>query len=187
MQTVFSSALAVLCLGVANAVYLSGPCPSIVSQPTLDASRYVGKWYELKRFPNTNQEDLSCTSAQYTLASDGTVIVRNQGFFSNGTMDSIEGTAQVVDASSPAELSVDFGFGWPSNVPNYYILDTDYDNYSLVYSCSEMFGVSVEFAWILTRERNANLDVSALEQTLTDAGVDVANFETVDQQNCSDD
>ncbi|GFS10181.1 apolipoprotein D [Elysia marginata] len=177
----------VLSLGVANAVIKLGPCASVASQATLDPDRYVGKWYELKRFPNINQMDLRCTSAQYTLASNGSVIVRNQGITSDGTLDSIEGTAQVVNVSAPAELSVDFGFGWPADIPNYYVLATDYDSYSLVYSCSDLFGISMEYAWILSRERNAGLDVSGLEQILTDAGVDITNFETVDQQNCSDD
>ncbi|KAK3762303.1 hypothetical protein RRG08_006047 [Elysia crispata] len=163
----------------------AGPCPTVTSQSTLDVDRYVGKWYELKQFPNLNQLDLSCTSALYILAADRTVTVKNQGYF-NGTKDSFEGTAQVVDVSKPAELSVNFGFVWSTDEPNYVIRQTDYDTYSVVFSCTEVFNIHLEYAWILTRERNADIDVDALEQDLADAGIDVGNFETVDQDDCPD-
>lgn len=38
----------------------------------------------------------------------------------------------------------------------YWILDTDYTNYSIVYSCEDfLFGaIKLEFAWILSREKH---------------------------------
>jgi len=42
----------------------------------------------------------------------------------------------------------------PSDTPNYTILHTDYDTYSIVYSCSNIIPglVSFDFLWILARE-----------------------------------
>lgn len=175
----------VLCLGAAaNGLIAIGQCPSVKSQSTLDSTRYVGVWYELKRFPNANQGNLSCTSATYTLQSDGKVGVKNQGYFADGTIDFIEGIAQVANDARPAELSVDLGFGWPATVPNYFVLDTDYDSYSLVYCCAAIGIIRMEYAWMLTRDRNPDLDVDALEQKLTNSGVDVSHFENVDQNDC---
>ena len=39
---------------------------------------------------------------------------------------------------------------------DYWIIETDYHNYSVVYSCADfLFGaIKLEFAWILSREKN---------------------------------
>lgn len=37
---------------------------------------------------------------------------------------------------------------------NYWVLDTDYENYTLIYSCTSILGIShFEFGWILARTR----------------------------------
>ena len=41
-------------------------------------------------------------------------------------------------------------------MPNYTIAGTDYDNYSIVYSCSPFYGGGFEMLWILARERELN-------------------------------
>lgn len=43
-------------------------------------------------------------------------------------------------------------FKWFVPQGDYRVVSTDYENYSVVYSCSKVFGVyRVEFAWILGR------------------------------------
>ena len=68
----------------------------------------------------------------------------------------------------------------------YNVIDTDYDTYTLIYSCESILGVAhIEFAWILAREMHIN-------QTLTDKllnelqgyGVDVSKFVKTDQEGC---
>ena len=46
--------------------------------------------------------------------------------------------------------------------PNYTVMETDYDNYTIVYSCDELFGgwASFDYLWILSRTptmTNANI------------------------------
>ena len=50
---------------------------------------------------------------------------------------------------APGKLKVDFGVGKPGD---YWVLDTDYDNFSVVYSCSEIFGQITQA--IITRTNN---------------------------------
>ena len=55
------------------------------------------------------------------------------------------------------------------NVTTYWILDTDYDNYSVIYHCNEAISGnhSVLNGWILTRETNPPLSlVSSKQQQL---------------------
>ena len=44
---------------------------------------------------------------------------------------------------------------------NYWILDTDYDNYSIVFSCKNLSKrKSAEAAWLLSKTRTLNPDIS---------------------------
>ncbi|GFR61433.1 apolipoprotein D-like [Elysia marginata] len=100
---------------------------------------------------------------------------------------SVVGNATVPDPSKPAELRVSFGgYGPSGNKPNYFIQETDYENYSVIFSCDELIGFNIQFAWILTRNRGvAPSNLSDLEQKLEDAGVDTSYFFVVDQSSCT--
>ena len=69
---------------------------------------------------------------------------------------------------------------------NYWIVDTDYDNYSLVWSCSDVIGlVNFDFAWILSRQRTLDANtVSMLKQKLAGFGIKTGGFMDTDQTNC---
>ena len=49
--------------------------------------------------------------------------------------------------------SISFPNGSPVD-GDYWILDTDYESYSVVYSCSQVAFLKLELGWILTREAN---------------------------------
>ena len=77
---------------------------------------------------------------------------RNYGWFGWSNMF---GTAAVSDRGD-ASLSVKF---WdrvpsPTDKPNYTVMETDYDSYTIVYSCSDQFWgyASFDYLWILSRE-----------------------------------
>merc|ERR1712130_517989 len=86
------------------------------------------------------------------------VSVLNVATKSNGDLDKILGSAYVPDPELPGELLVQF----PGNPEgSYWILETDYHNYSVVYSCTDfLFGaIKLEFAWILAREKHLDPDM----------------------------
>ena len=46
---------------------------------------------------------------------------------------------------------------------DYWILDTDYTNYSVVYACQDFLGlIKLEFAWILSREQHLDPELVSL-------------------------
>lgn len=70
------------------------------------------------------------------------------------------------------------------NSGDYNVWTTDYETYSLVYSCSQAVPnlVKLEKAWILSR--NTTLDqaiIDKLKQILKKQNVDVSQFQKVDQ------
>ncbi|GFR85935.1 apolipoprotein D-like, partial [Elysia marginata] len=159
---------------------------------------YKGTWYEYKRFPAFFEIGLECTTARYTSGDGGAVNVMNKGllrvpFFGTKLVvstSSISGTAVVPNSQRPAELIALFGDDQAAAddagcIPNYIIQDTDYKSYSVVFSCVEVLGFNVQFAWILTRCAGvAPANLTELETNLKTAGVDVSKFELANQDDC---
>ncbi|XP_051553246.1 apolipoprotein D-like isoform X3 [Myxocyprinus asiaticus] len=158
----------------------SGACPQPPVQQNFDPTRYVGRWYEIMKVPAPFQLG-ECCQATYAL-SDGIVLVRNDELLANGTINFIEGTAKIVDESEPAKLEVSFF----ENAPGapYWVLATDYDNYTLVYACSDVLGlVHAEFAWIMSRTRTLPKEtISELLYILKSNGVNVHMLTETDQR-----
>jgi lipocalin len=101
----------------------------------------------------------------------------------------IVGEATTPDQSKPAELKVKFSEFDKSTAANYFIIETDYDDVAVVFSCSEInvpfFPLNIQFAWILTRQQGvAPSNINDIMDKLTSFGVDVKKFKTVDQKDC---
>ncbi|XP_034239973.1 apolipoprotein D-like [Thrips palmi] len=166
-----NSAVAVLCLCLLAAsaqagVQISpGKCPDDVKVvQNFDAQAYMGHWYEIEAFFQIWELAGKCSTADYALNEDGSkVIVKNNMKSLIGSDVSQEGYAVVTSTTGEAKLEVTFDvpiFGERS--ANYLVLDTDYENYSLVYSCANVLGFKYESAWILGREKT--LDAASSEK-----------------------
>ncbi|KAK3696790.1 hypothetical protein RRG08_016841 [Elysia crispata] len=198
ITSVISLALATLaCVAVARAgfVFQFGQCPSVTGQATLDHLQYLGVWYEYQRFPAIFEAGLDCTTATYGEDGDD-ISVTNAGtrradFFGRKIVlrqKSVTGLATVPDPTRPAELMVSFGpasMGMGNNSSNYIIQATDYTNSAVVFSCSQLSGFNIQFAWILTRAPGVvPPNLATLENNLAAAGVDVSKFKVIDQTDC---
>ncbi|XP_063705754.1 lazarillo protein [Culicoides brevitarsis] len=137
-----------------------GVCPSHVVQSNFNLTAYVGKWYENKRYANSFQNSGDCVTAQYTINPDNaTVRVVNEMVILPDTKNvlSINGTAKLQSTTPPIDgrLLVNFFGNWS----DYWVLNTDYNNYAVVWSCSNVGNNSMQSAWILTRERRPSADI----------------------------
>ncbi|XP_029314081.1 apolipoprotein D-like [Cottoperca gobio] len=163
--------------------YHFGKCPKPSVQKDFNVTEYMGTWYEIEKLPAVFERG-TCNKATYSLLADGTVKVRNAELLSNGKINSIEGVAKVKNSSQPAILDVSFFKGVPGSP--YWVLSTDHQSYSLVYSCSDYFGhFHVDFAWILARTRVLTEDViSKLHDELTTAGININRLTVSNQTGC---
>ena len=130
------------------------PCPlHIKAVEDLDINKYTGKWHEMYRVKGSSGETGNCTTAKYNLTAGG-IGVYNMDWFGqkpNQTTNRIYGKATQPDGKTGA-LRVKFDNFFIPEAP-YNVISTDYDSYSIVYSCSLAFGVSkFEFMWVLTRD-----------------------------------
>ena len=112
--------------------------------PKVEVQRYLGRWYEIARYPNRFQKDCaSGVTADYSLRSDGKITVLNQCKKADGKNKTAKGKAKIVDKSTNAKLKVTFF--WPF-YGDYWIIDLgeQYD-YAVVSEPSR------KYLWILSR------------------------------------
>jgi len=89
--------------------------------PSVDLSRYAGRWYEIARLPNKFQKKCAGgVTATYELRSDGKVKVINECRKASGEITRATGKAKVADKKTNAKLKV--AFFWPF-YGDYWILD----------------------------------------------------------------
>lgn len=116
----------------------------------VDLDRYVGKWYEIARFPNRFQSECSNSTAEYSFRSDGKIRVINTCKKRNGEIDKAEGVAEVVDPSAQAKLKVSFLPSWLRwtgiGKGDYWIIDLATD-----YSYAVVSEPERQYLWILSR------------------------------------
>ena len=146
-----------------NAGQVLGECPSLDSIPRVenfDVGAYVGQWYQIATDKGTRFGETACTTAEYTPLANGNVKVVNRayGFEGLGGYYSVEGEASCDLNNQEGVCIVNF-FGQQKTVPNYYVLDTDYDNYSIVYNCIQAGLFRQDTMFILSRTQSIALDV----------------------------
>ncbi|CAH1110831.1 unnamed protein product [Psylliodes chrysocephalus] len=158
--------------------------PDVVQHFNVPA--YLGKWYEQEKYPQIFQVGGRCTTAEYSLNDDGTVHVLNTEQIIGDSTSSIEGTAKLVGQNGEAKLDFSIDLKIVSPHAPYWVVDTDYTSYALVWSCQELFGVPVSStAWILTREQNPPQSlINQAYAKLEAQGIDTNKLKKTDQTNC---
>ncbi|MEQ2284647.1 hypothetical protein AMECASPLE_023697 [Ameca splendens] len=138
-----------LVAGASTQLLKPGKCPSPAVQANFDASKYLGKWYGIRKLPTSFQKG-QCSTANYTLKGPGVIGVLNSELLDDGTISSAVGSAKVKDPAEPAKLEVSFSEDSPPGP--YWVLSSDYDGHSLVYSCTDYGLFHKELSWIMSRE-----------------------------------
>ena len=123
-----------------------------------EADRYMGTWYNIQHSHGAafQPDSADCTTALYSdlNAEAGTFKVYNSSTISFLPRYGVTGSASV--AGLPSGQAIVSFFGQTSDEPNYKVLDTDYDNYSMVTDCRED---SVYQLWILSRSPTLDEDI----------------------------
>lgn len=135
--------------GLAYSLLPASDPPQTVSH--VDLTRYVGLWYEIASVPMFFARGCTCSTANYTANSDGTIRVENS-CNRNGKRDVAVAKAWPADDTN-SKLKVEFF--WPFKADYWIVgLDADY-RWALVTTPNR------EYLWILSRTQH-------LEQTLYD-------------------
>ena len=111
----------------------------------LDIKHYMGKWYEIARFPHSFEKNLVGVTATYSQRDDGKLRVLNEGYKKTlaGKQSQAEGKAKIPDKNKPGKLKVSFFLNFYAD---YYVLELDENyQYAMIGSSSD------KYFWILSR------------------------------------
>lgn len=117
----------------------------------VDLDRYVGRWFEIARFPNRFQRGCAGdVTASYTRRPDGRIDVVNRCRADDGRVTEASGIARVADTRTFAKLKVRFAPAWLSFLPwvwgDYWIVGLAQD-----YSWAVVGSPNRDYLWILAR------------------------------------
>lgn len=132
----------------------------------LDVEKFMGEWHEVGSIPAWFQRGLSDVTATYTLRSDGTIGVLNQGVKKNGEVKARYASAEVFESG---RLKVSF---FPLMKGDYNVLYVDE-----FYSYALVGGGNPKYLWILSR--TPGLDervISGLLEVAEEQGYSVDRF-----------
>merc|ERR1712223_410936 len=192
--------LLLICSTITNGQEFSfGRCPPFPTVRDFDAEKYSGRWYEYANYFAIFQLFGKCVTATYSLAPDDgygkyqlKIDIVNRAISTlTGAKQVARGNAVLADPDnpfSPGELIVNFD-SQPSftraRSANYNVIDTDYDNFSIVYSCNNYGFLKSEILWILTRKRfPARPLISHLLRKIRGLGLDTRRLKKTDQKTC---
>jgi apolipoprotein D and lipocalin family protein len=173
----FTTSLLLSTLGAqafAAAEPVDQPLTTIAS---LDVNRYIGRWYEVAKFPNRFQKQCaSDTTADYGLREDGRIRVLNRCRKADGSEDAVEGVARQVGGPTSPKLEVRFAPAFLSFLDivwgDYWVIDLD--EYYMLSAVSEP---SRKYLWILSRTRQVDpLAYQALLMRLEAQGLDTSKL-----------
>ena len=156
--------------------------PPLQAIARLDVPRYMGRWYEVARFPNRFQKQCTGqTQAQYRLLPDARVEVLNRCRLADGGVQQALGLARPVDGVSTAQLQVRFAPDWLSWLPwvwgDYWVVDLDED-----YTLAAVSEPSREYLWVLSRTPQVEpARYAALLKRLSAMGLDVGRLQKTEQ------
>ncbi|EJL84369.1 bacterial lipocalin [Herbaspirillum sp. CF444] len=172
-----------LMLACAAAAALPAVAQEVVTVPLVDLKRYVGKWYEIARFPNSFQKKcIANATAEYRVRADGDIDVINRCKVEGGVLDQADGLAHVTAGSNNAKLQVRFAPAWLAWFPlvwgDYWIIDLDPD-----YSIATVGTPSRDYLWILSRKPAlSTAEYEAAVNNATKQGFDTSKLVKTPQQ-----
>lgn len=144
----------------------------------LDVPRYLGRWYEIAKYPNSFQKKcVANTQAHYRLLGEGELQVVNRCRLEDGqTSEALGAARQQGDANSP-RLKVRFAPAWLSFIPavwgDYWVIDLD-----PAYQLAAVAEPKREYLWILSRTPKVDSkSYQALLERLTRQGFDITKLE----------
>ena len=182
-------------IGAAESRMGFGSCPEVATQPNFDMARHQGAWYEHQRDKlfafEMGQE---CGTQNYQANADGgwDLYFRAQFWMMFGTYAGIGGKMTECGTSTEGTCMATMGETSDKKYP-IDILSTDYDNWSVMYACSDMLGGDLMYGQWLSISTRDNSPISETNLAAAHAAIraqlptfDLSSFAmwNTSQKNC---
>lgn len=156
-----------------------GSCPDHPTVNDFDLSKFQGTWYEIERSFYVFELLGHCPKFTFTLSPDNNLEVK----FS--MKNRLTGNANTFDGIAFTKFNpAIWDYRVNTNLPRYiarimpgsgkyYVLDTDYDNYAILWSCSNLGIFHSDLVWILGRRKTLEPEQrSIIYSVLSDLKID---------------
>ena len=132
------------------AVVQNPGCPEHTQVDEFQIEYFLGRWYEMYRSEDDDRNQGECVTAEFLLRSDYLIRVAHSYQDEVGFRSELIGRARWPEPpKGELEIKYEAFSPWES----YSILETDYSNYAVAYSCYTRFGVwNHDHLWVLTRQ-----------------------------------
>lgn len=166
----------VILLALAGTTMMAADAP-LTTVASVDLQRYLGKWYEIARYPNRfERKCVSEVTATYSALPGGKLRVVNACKNKDGKFTEANGKAKIVDPKTNAKLKV--SFFWPF-YGDYWIVDLAPD-----YSYAVISEPKREYLWILARAPQMNpAEYDRILERIRSRGLDPAKLVRTPQSN----
>lgn len=165
-------------------------CPNVTTRvPDFNITRFFGNWYISEAMSHGyNNLPPQCARFNIIQTDYGTLLAYTVREYFNVGRGFTDGAISQLDASRPAEMYFiypDPHLFAPIDNYNITVVETDYENYAVLFSCKlrEMFNINwhIHFTWIMTRERGvAPSNLQAIKARLAGQGVDTQRLSLID-------
>ena len=166
-----------------------GECPDIEPITTFNATAFSGLWYESLSFDNRFTDQQKCVTARVSASGDGLLIFDTLGFGKFHTPVRMRGFAIQTYGPDVGAFSVGIPVAEDIRNPNLSVIDVDYDQYAILYSCvNKLNGLShLEWLWVLSRTpRLSARTVTAILMRISHHGLRALKLRPTRQIFCPD-
>jgi apolipoprotein D and lipocalin family protein len=176
---------------VSDALLTTGKCHTLKDgniqlKSNFERSKYVGRWFEQSKSADFPLEwGQICGTEDYFKRSDGNIQIHYRAYANNFMH------WPKLDTASPLSCNYETGECYQDvkhdppqpegKTPNYLLVDTDYESYSIVYSCFQITsGRKYELLWMMNRTPDiSDEDFAKIGERAVERGVPK---EVVDEQ-----
>ncbi|XP_057366212.1 apolipoprotein D-like [Daphnia carinata] len=152
-----------------------GNCPDVKAVPDFKLSEYTGKWYEnrktISRFQNSMAQ--SCATVTFN-ETDGKLVVQNRGLQRLTRRNIVLNGKARHPNPSKGEFVVNFLGNASYGDETLMILGTDYNSYSVSWSCVGAGPMHLYTLWVHTRDPNPSRET-------VDLALDVVKRNALDE------
>ncbi|CAK1601710.1 unnamed protein product [Parnassius mnemosyne] len=133
-----------------------GFCPDYQPMEDFNINRFLGTWYEAERYFSVSELGTRCVTTKYESTPEGRIIVSNEIINSmTGMKRVLDGYLQMIGRDGEGRMIVKYAALPVPYDTEFSVLDTDYNSYAVMWSCSGIGPMHIQSAWVLTRERLA--------------------------------